>query len=128
MSTCDVLMVTSAALFTENIYKSYVAPNMPDKHYIFVGRAASVIVVLLHFFFAFTLDSVVSGLEIFWKVSSMMAVAFWGGLFGVGRQLLALGRATSSQHSLRSCSLVSYSCLVGLSGTLTGVLLRFCLK
>ena len=84
MSTCDVLMVTSAALFTENIYKSYVAPNMPDKHYIFVGRAASVIVVLLGIFFAFTLESVVSGLEIFWKVSSMMAVAFWGGLFWRG--------------------------------------------
>ena len=84
MSTCDVLMVTSAALFTENIYKSYVAPNMPDKHYIFVGRAASVVVVLLGIFFAFTLESVVSGLEIFWKVSSMMAVAFWGGLFWRG--------------------------------------------
>ena len=84
MSTCDVLMVTSAALFTENIYKSYAAPNMPDKHYIFVGRAASVIVVLLGIFFAFTLESVVSGLEIFWKVSSMMAVAFWGGLFWRG--------------------------------------------
>ena len=83
MSTCDV-MVTSAALFTEDIYKSYVAPNMPDKHYIFVGRAASVIVVLLGIFFAFTLESVVSGLEIFWKVSSMMAVAFWGGLFWRG--------------------------------------------
>jgi Na+/proline symporter len=77
-------MVTSAALFTENIYKSYMAPDKPDKHYIFVGRTASIVVVLLGIFFAFTLESVVSGLEIFWKVSSMMAVAFWGGLFWRG--------------------------------------------
>ena len=84
MSTCDVFMVTSAALFTENIYKSYIAPDKPDTHYIFVGRTASIVVVLLGIFFAFTLESVVSGLEIFWKVSSMMAVAFWGGLFWRG--------------------------------------------
>jgi Na+/proline symporter len=84
MSTCDVFMVTSAALFTENIYKSYIAPDKPDSHYIFVGRTASAVVVLLGIFFAFTLESVVSGLEIFWKISSMMAVAFWGGLFWRG--------------------------------------------
>jgi len=81
MSTCDVLMVTSAALFTENVYKSFLAPGRPDRHYVSVGRMASAAVVLLGILFAFTLESVVSGLEFFWKISSMMAVAFWAGLF-----------------------------------------------
>lgn len=81
MSTCDVLMVTSAALFTENVYKSFLAPGRPDRHYVFVGRIASATVVLLGILFAFSLESVISGLEFFWKISSMMAVAFWAGLF-----------------------------------------------
>jgi Na+/proline symporter len=81
MSTCDVLMLTSAALFTENVYKTYLAPGRPDRHYILVGRMSSAVVVLLGILFAFTLESVVSGLEIFWKVASMMAVGFWAGLF-----------------------------------------------
>jgi Na+/proline symporter len=84
MSTCDVFMVTSAALFTENIYKPYMATGRPDRHYLVVGRVVSGVVVLLGIFFAFSLESVVHGLEIFWKVSSMMAVAFWAGLFWRG--------------------------------------------
>ena len=31
--------------------------------------------------FAFSLDSVVQGLEVFWKISAMMGLAFWVGLF-----------------------------------------------
>jgi Na+/proline symporter len=54
---------------------------MPDRHYTIVGRIVSGIVVLAGVFFAFSLESVVQGLEIFWKVSAMMAIPFWLGLF-----------------------------------------------
>ena len=57
------------------------AKNKSDSHYMLVGRIASVIVVLCGIFFAFNLASVVQGLEIFWKVSAMMAIPFWVGLF-----------------------------------------------
>jgi len=81
MSTCDSLMVVASALFTENIYKKFLCPDRADRHYTLVGRIVSALVVVLGILFAFNLESVVSGLEIFWQVSAMMGIAFWVGLF-----------------------------------------------
>jgi SSS family transporter len=80
MSTCDALMIASAALFTENLYRP-LRPDRSDSHYLRVGRVTSVAVVVCGILFAFNLQSVVSGLEIFWKVAAMMAIPFWLGLF-----------------------------------------------
>jgi Na+/proline symporter len=81
MSSCDAFMVSSAALFTENVYKPLLRPGMPDQHYVRVGRIASGMVVVAGILFAYNLESVISGLEIFWKVCAMMGIAFWVGLF-----------------------------------------------
>ncbi|MEA3227341.1 MAG: sodium:solute symporter family protein, partial [Planctomycetota bacterium] len=81
MSTCDSLMVVASALFTENIYKKFLSPGQPDSHYTFIGRLVSALVVFCGILFAFNLESVVGGLEIFWQVSAMMGIAFWIGLF-----------------------------------------------
>jgi len=81
MSSCDAFMVSSSALFTENIYRSILVKDKSDKHYTIVGRVVAGVVVIAGVFFAFSLESVVQGLEIFWKVSAMMAIPFWLGLF-----------------------------------------------
>jgi len=81
MSTCDSLMVAASALFTRNLYKKFLVPSHDDRHYTFVGRFASIVIVLCGILFAFALESVVDGLEIFWMVSAMMGIAFWIGLF-----------------------------------------------
>ena len=81
MSTCDSLMVVASALFTENLYKKFFVVGQADKHYTFVGRIASMVVVLLGIFIAFNLQSVVKGLEFYWMVSALMGIAFWVGLF-----------------------------------------------
>jgi len=81
MSSCDAFMVSSSALFTENIYRSILVKNKSEKHYTIVGRVVSGIVVVAGVFFAFSLENVVQGLEIFWKVAAMMAIPFWLGLF-----------------------------------------------
>jgi Na+/proline symporter len=81
MSTCDSLMVVASALFTENIYRKFIAPDRPDPHYTLIGRVMSAVIVVCGILFAFSLESVVSGLEIFWQVSAMMGIAFWVGLF-----------------------------------------------
>jgi Na+/proline symporter len=46
-----------------------------------VGRIAAVVVVSGGVAFAYGLRGVVEGLEIFWKISAMMGMAFWLGLF-----------------------------------------------
>ena len=81
MSSCDAFMITSSALFTQNIYKRFLAPDRDDRHYLWMGRAASLIVVLLGINFAFVFASVVEGLEVFWAMQAMMGIAFWVGLF-----------------------------------------------
>jgi Na+/proline symporter len=81
MSTCDSLMVIASALFTENIYRKFLVSGKADKHYTLIGRITSVLIVLCGILFAFSLESVVRGLEIFWMVSAMMGIAFWVGLF-----------------------------------------------
>lgn len=80
MSSCDVFMISSSALFTEDIYKR-LWPNEAKEHYITVGRIAAVIVVGSGVAFAYWLPDVVKGLEIFWKISPMMGIVFWLGLF-----------------------------------------------
>lgn len=80
MSSCDSFMIASSALFTENIYKTLL-PNRSGKHYLWVGRMTALAVVFGGLCFAYFLDSVVQGLEIFWKISPMLGIAFWLGLF-----------------------------------------------
>jgi Na+/proline symporter len=80
VGSCDSFMVASAGLFTENIYKRQL-PNKSQKHYIFIARMTSFLVVAGGVTFAYWLPSVVKGLEIFWVISSMMGIAFWMGLF-----------------------------------------------
>ncbi|MHC4617733.1 MAG: sodium:solute symporter family protein [Planctomycetota bacterium] len=79
MSSCDAFMISSSALFTENVYKRLVRER-DNQHYITVGRITAVVIVAGGVGFAFWLPGVVRGLEIFWKISPMMGIAFWLGL------------------------------------------------
>lgn len=81
MSSCDCFMVSSAALFTENIYKPLMRPGQEEKHYILIGRIASVAVVISGIIIAFAVSGVVQGLEVFWKVHAMMGIAMWASFF-----------------------------------------------
>ena len=81
MSSCDAWMVSGSALFTENIYRPFVAPARSGQHYLWVGRVASALLVVLSIGYAIFLDSVISGLETFWKVQAMMGIPFWIGIF-----------------------------------------------
>lgn len=77
MSSCDALMVSAAALFTENVYRPLIRPGRDQAHYILVGRVSSGVVVLAGITVAFGLESVVEGLEMFWKVAAMMGLSIW---------------------------------------------------
>ncbi|MHC4494333.1 MAG: sodium:solute symporter family protein [Planctomycetota bacterium] len=80
MSSCDAFMIASSALFTENVYRRLIC-DKDDRHYITVGRIAAMGIVGGGVAFAFWLPDVVTGLEIFWKISPMMGIALWLGLF-----------------------------------------------
>ncbi len=81
MSSCDAFMVGCSALFTENIYRKCLVPRASDRHYMLVGRYVAALVAVAGVLFALSLEDVVQGLEVFWKVSAVMGMVFWAGLF-----------------------------------------------
>ncbi len=81
MSSCDAYMVSSAGLFTQNVYRRYLVAKQEEKHYVLVGRVTSAVLVAGSVAFAFSVDDIPSGLETFWKIQAMMGAAFWVGLF-----------------------------------------------
>lgn len=83
MSSCDSFMISSAALFTENIYKP-LRTDVSNSHCIWVGRLASVAVVAGGVAFAFWVPSVVKALEIWFMIAPMMGLVFWIGLLWRG--------------------------------------------
>ena len=83
MSSCDSFMISSAALFTENIYKP-MRSGVSEKHCIWVGQSASLLVVFGGVAFAFWVEGVVRALEIWFMVAPMIGLVFWLGLFWRG--------------------------------------------
>ena len=88
MSSCDSFMISSAALFTENIYRP-LRSGMSDRHYVWVGRIMSVLVVAGGVAFAFWVPNIVKALEIWFMIAPMMGLVFWIGLFW--RRMTVLG-------------------------------------
>jgi len=80
MSSCDSFMLASSALFTENVYRPLVK-GRSERHYLTVGRITALVVVAGGVVFAYWVRDVIEALEIFWKISPMMGIAFWLGLF-----------------------------------------------
>ncbi len=80
MSSCDAFMVATAGLFAENLYKPLVS-GRSERHYLWAARLSSLGVVASGVAFAYWLEGVVAGLEIFWKLGPMLGIAFWMGLF-----------------------------------------------
>ena len=116
MSSCDSFMIASSALFTENVYK----PLKPDRepgHYLTVGRVTSLAVVAGGVMFAFWLPGVVKGLEIFWKISPMMGIAFWLGLFW--RRATVAGAWASTGAAFFMWWLTTTEAFVGWAGVLS---------
>ena len=52
-----------------------------EKHYLTVGRVTALVVVAGGVIFAYWVRDVIEALEIFWKISPMMGIALWLGLF-----------------------------------------------
>jgi Na+/proline symporter len=113
MSSCDSFMIASSGLFTENIYKR-LKPDRSQKHYVFVARAASLVIVAGGVAFAYWLPSVVKGLEIFWKISPMMGIAFWLGLFW--RRTTPAGAWASTLSAFAVWFLTTLSVVIWMAG------------
>ena len=115
MSSCDSFMISAAGLFTENLYRPAVK-NRPEIHYIQVGRIAALVIVALGVFFAFWVEDVVKGLMIWFKITPMMGIAFWLGLFW--RKATAAGAWSGTITGFATWWLLSQSSVINWIGQL----------
>ncbi len=79
MSSCDSLMVSGSALFTENIYRRFLKKEAGQRHYIMVARIASVMTVIGGVLVSFLLRDVIQGLKLFWSFPALIGISFWLG-------------------------------------------------
>lgn len=86
MSSCDSFMISAGGLFSENLYRPAVR-GKSESHYLWVGRLASLAVVLGGVVFAYLVmgnsegkSAVIGGLKIWMKLVAIMGIAFWLGL------------------------------------------------
>jgi len=93
MSSCDAYMLSSAALFTQNIYRPFIRAK-GEGHYLLVGRITGVALVVFGIAFAFWVPNVIKALEIWFMIAPMMGIAFWLGL--VWRRLTVAGAWAST--------------------------------
>ncbi len=80
MSSCDSFMISSSALFTENLYKP-MRKGRTKAHYLKIARFAAVVIVGFGLVFAYSMDGVVSGLKSWLKFGAPLGIGFWIGLF-----------------------------------------------
>lgn len=77
---CGAFMVNGSALFTRNFYIRYFRAEAPEAHYLTVARLSSLLVVAGGVGIALYLPTVLQGLELIWRVTAFLGVAFWLGV------------------------------------------------
>lgn len=110
MSSCDAIMISASALFTENFYR-HLQPNRTDKHYLAVGRIASIGIVAGGVAFAYSVEGVVEALNVWFRIAPMVAIAFWVGLFW--RRATAAGAWAGTLAAVAAWALTNVESFVG---------------
>lgn len=80
VSSADTRMLAAGALFTEGIYKAYLRKEGSDAHYLFVGRVASLTVVLLAIVLQTTFTDIIDAVKFVIKTTAPIGVSFWIGI------------------------------------------------
>lgn len=81
MSTCSAFLVDSGALFTEGLYRRRLAPNRPDRHYLWVGRVSGFAITMLGVLYAlFLIQSVLYTFLLTETLATFVGISILGGI------------------------------------------------
>ena len=80
MSTGSAFMVDSAALFTQNFYRRYVARDKTDRHYLWSGRFAGVGMTMLGVLFGLYVGSVLQAFLFTETIAAFMGISMFGAI------------------------------------------------
>ena len=84
MSTADTRMLASSALFTENIYKRFLRPDRSEKHYLWTGRFAALVIVSLSLVLQMSFTDVIDAIKFVVKTIAPIGISFWMGIIWRG--------------------------------------------
>jgi Na+/proline symporter len=81
MSTCSAFLVDAGALFTEGLYRRRLAPNRPDRHYLWVGRVSGFAITMLGVMYAmFLIESVLYSFLLTETLATFVGISVLGGV------------------------------------------------
>lgn len=80
MSACSNLMVNSGALFTRNVWISYINPSANDRQLLRVGRFSGLLLTSSAILFALTVGNVLHAFLFTETVAALFGVMFLGGI------------------------------------------------
>jgi len=81
MSTCSAFMVDSGALFTQGVYRQWLAKGKPDGHYLWVGRMSGLALTLVGVVYALLfVERVLYSFLLTETMATFMGVSFLGGI------------------------------------------------
>jgi Na+/proline symporter len=107
MSTCSAFLVDSGALFTEGLYRRRVAPNRPDRHYLWVGRVSGFVITMLGVLYAlFLIRSVLYTFLLTETLATFVGISVLGGI--VWRRANRWGALASILSALATNFLLYY--------------------
>ena len=107
MSTCSAFLVDSGALFTEGLYRRRLAPNRPDRHYLWVGRISGFVITMLGVLYAlFLIESVLYTFLLTETLATFVGISVLGGI--VWRRANRWGALASMLSALATNFLLYY--------------------
>ncbi|MCA9005947.1 MAG: sodium:solute symporter family protein [Planctomycetaceae bacterium] len=80
MSTSDAQMIISSGLFTENIYRKCIVKNRSQRHYLWVGRLAGLVIVILALILQTTFTDIIDALKTIVKTPACIGISLWFGI------------------------------------------------
>lgn len=106
MSSADAQMVIGSGLFTENIYRRYIAPNRSQGHYLWVGRIAGLLVVAFSLGLQTTFSDVIDALQTVIKTPAAIGISMWFAI--VWRRWNTIAVWVSTFTAIAAWALVAY--------------------
>ena len=79
MSTCSNFMINTGALFTENIYKTYIRKDINDRQKLIVGRLSGLSLTMMGVVFALYVDKVLDAFLFTETLAALMGIMFISG-------------------------------------------------
>ena len=80
MSTGSAFTVDGGALFTQNLYRRYFVRHQTDRHYLYAGRIAGVIMTTLGVVFGLFVESVLQAFLFTETIAAFMGISMFGAI------------------------------------------------